>query len=325
MFKFEKLQTLLLKNNKDNIVLTKEELNDLIDGGLNENAFTSRSYFSNDPTHAIYLSWYRCGYYCSKVDRVNNSITLTKLSSSKDRILSSDVLYAYYFNNIFPDFTIIVTPFAFAEICRTRNIRQELLRDYLLNVRALFLNFNGQIISFDDFYTLVNYFGNNKEKLIYRMEGTYQDFVIYVFATCLVNLNVNVDNLIEYLKVSPKLNVDYFNEYTNRWSLRNVFNNLCKSLCAEYAILETKELNPRNLQKFMTRCDPLELLFYDYALENFIEKYKDEDQFIIEPKIVEEMLNVSLLNICKNYAYLTDQIYTQRLLISSIRNRVLIW
>lgn len=328
MSKFQRLIDKLNKVIEDNVTLTEKDLNELIDGGLNDNAFSSRSYFANDGTHAIYKAWKSCGFYCSKIDRHEKYIVLTKISSSRQKMLSSDILYHYFKYSISPDFNIVITPFSFAEICRSKNVQQVELKDYLLSQNATFIDFEGKEISFNDFYTLINSFGGRNQKLSLRMSYTYEAFVIYVYATCLVNIGVSVDKIINYFETNPSLPIQYFNDLTNSYSLRASFNKMCSELDDSVNVLdainEIKRLNYKEVQTFMTDCSPLELLFYDYSLKNFIEQMKNEDRFVIPPKVVEEMLNTSLLNICKKYIYLTNQSFASDILLGSLKSRVIV-
>jgi len=328
MTKFQKLIDKLNSVTDENVILTEKDLNKLIDGGLNDNAFSSRSYFANDGTHAIYKAWKSCGFYCSKIDRYERYIVLTKVSSSRQKMLSSDILFHCFKKSITPDFNIVVTPFSFAEICRSKNVQQAELKNYLLSQKATFIDFEGKEISFNDFYTLVNSFGGQNQKLSSRMSYTYESFVTYVYATCLVNIGVGVDEIINYYETRPFLPIQYFNDLTNSHSLRVSFNKMCLEIDDSINVLDAinriKKLDYKEVQTFMTDCSPLELLFYDYSLKYFIEQLNNEDRFVIQPKVVEEMLNSSLLNICKKYIYLTNQPFTSDILLGSIKSRVIV-
>lgn len=328
MTKFQKLIDRLNNIIEENVVLTENDLNELIDGGLSDNAFSSRTYFANDGTHAIYKAWRSCGFYCSKIDRYEKCIVLTKTSSSRQKMLSSDILYHYFNNLITPDFNIVVTPFSFAEICRAKNVQQASLKDYLLSKKATFIDFEGKEILFDDFYTLINSFGGKNQKLTSRMSYTYESFVTYIYATCLVNIGVSVDEIIDYFEMRPLLPIQYFNDLANSYSLRISFNKMCEEVSDTTKVIDVindiKKLNYKEMQTFMTDCSPLELLFYNYSLKHFIDELKINDRFVIQPKVVEEMLNVSLLNNCKKYIYLTNQSFTPDILLGSIKSRVVV-
>ncbi len=325
MFKFEKLKQYLLKSNSQEIILSENDLNMLIDGGLNEGAFSSRSYFSNDKTHAIARAWFDCGYYCSRVDKYNKTITFKRIDAREKRMVSSDLLYRFYNQKQTPSFITIVSPFTFVEMCRI-GVNQNNLKEYLLSINAVFVDFTCSEISFDSFYDIVN----GKMDHIWlstKMSHTYESFVNYVFATCFVNVGIDTDAIIRLLNYG-KAPINYFSDYNNEYSLREVFKYMCDNIDSDKTIEEISNeiigLDIKQLQRFMTEASPLEMLFYDFAVDNFIERWKKEQRFIISPKLVEEMLNVSLISIKKDLVYLTNQKDTQSLLISSVKNRVFI-
>ena len=329
MFKFEKLKTALLNNKDETILLNEEQLNQLIDGGLPPNAFINRSYFSNDPTHSIFKAWYECGYVCTRVDRKNKYIVLTKVNPKLSPIISSDLLFVYFKGDVLPKYNLIISPFSFAEFFRKYRIDQNDLIAYLQKASCKYIDTVGNVVTFNEFYDIQNNFISRGQKLIYRMESTYQDFVRYVLATCIVNAVNDANEVVDYFSFKSNLPVIYFDDLMNKYSLTKLFNNtinefenICNLKCIQESI---KKIDIKTVSRFLlTSCTPLELRFYDYAFDNFINIYKETGTIDISPKLVEEMLNVSLLSRCKQYSYKTNQSFTGEILYGSIKSRIMV-
>lgn len=326
MYKFEKLKNTLLSNQTNEIKLTQDDLNRLIEGGLSQKAFISRSYFANDETHAIYNVWKSCGYICTKVDRINNFIILSRIDCNMNRIMSSDLIYSFFVNDVIPEFKAFITPFTYSELFRSRDIEQEKFNNYLINSNYTFLNFTGNQIPFEEFYSIVNSFDNNGTKLIYRMSHTYEGFVRYVFQTVLLNILPDSKIVIDSFYDWDKSSIIYFSDSMNEYSLRNAFQLYCDELDIKPGeiLSKVKNIQLRQIQKPMiySGCTPLEKLFYDYALTHFVEEVKN-DRFIISPFLIEEMLNVSFLSYYKGFSYYTNRNFTKEIVVSSLKNRII--
>ena len=317
----------ILNNNTEPLVFSEKLLSELIDGGLSKNAFLTRNYFSNDYTHPIAKTWIDCGYRCSEVDRYNKTITLIKINSFTKRLTSSNIIIHYYHSKSKPDFRPMISPFTFIETLRSQAIDQQLLFNYLISIDAIFVDFKCSEISFDNYYQLINKsVFDESRKLSHMMSHTYDCFVKYVLATCFANVTDDTNSVFDSVYYE-KLPIQYFANQLIRTSIIKSFkivnDGVNPKKTYEERIKEIANLDIKTMCRFMAEAEPLELLFYDYAVDNFVTTLKEKSIFEIDPKLVEEMLNVCLINIRKDAVYVTDNRIAQDIVISSLRNRIL--
>lgn len=328
MSKFDKLKQFLTNAKSDDVTLSEGELNNLIEGGLSPSAFSARSYFANDATHSIYKAWSECGYYCSKVDRYNRSIVLSRTSNLNRRVLSSGVFVELFRTR--PDlelsFTPIVTPATFVEVCRLQEVPLKQFIDYLHRINSVFVDLQGKPISFNLFYDLVD----GKDKLAYQMSDKYEAIIIYVLGVCFIGIGAGDENVENLSYLLPNLPINYFDPLMGERDLRNCLDRLNKDLMDNQPLQKTiesiKGLKPENARGIIfapkSSWSASELLFYQYALESYLKTLKEKGKHVISPAIVEEMYNIKLIKDSLGYVYFTKQKFTSEISVGEIRQRI---